>query len=221
MGRFEAASKWLKVHARKKLELTNTVKVWRLDRADLVSVRMIAGHAGYPYDFRQTADSRDRISLEDFMVSWEEAFPFAQEDVLDKWKVKTLNAENFNYYIDRTKLAVAGSLSATTTAKLIGYGLLIMEAEHEALQGAWVEGLRFGRPDAQDVVDSLAARAGRFRPKKEGVELDHSVQFCEAVRNPVIKAALSNAAVNRWGLRGKNRSTVEDARVGKVQFLED
>lgn len=141
------------------------------------------------------------------MVSWEEAFPFAQEDVLDKWKVKTLNAENFNYYIDRTKLAVAGSLSATTTAKLIGYCLLIMEAEHEALQGARVESLRFGRPDAQDVVASLAARAGRLRPKKEGVELDHSMQFCEAVRNPVIKAALSNAAVNRWGLRGKNRST--------------
>jgi len=84
------------------------------------------------------------------MVSWEEAFPFAQTDVLDKWKVKTLNAETFNYYIDRTKLAVAGSLSATTTAKLIAYCLLIMEAEHEALQAARVEALRFGRPGAQE-----------------------------------------------------------------------
>jgi len=37
---------------RKKLDLANTAKVWRLDGEDLVSVRMIAGHAGYPYDFR-------------------------------------------------------------------------------------------------------------------------------------------------------------------------
>lgn len=154
------------------------------------------------------------------MVSWEEAFPFAQEDVLDKWKVKTLSAEKFNYYIDRTKLAVAGNLSATTTAKLIGYCLLILEAEHEALQGARVEGLRFRRPDAQDVVDSLVSRARRLRPKKDGMELDHSVQFCEAVRNPVIKAAVSYAATNRWGLREKDRSTFEDARAGKVEFIE-
>ena len=207
--------------ARKKLDLANTVKVWRLDGEDLVSVRMIAGHAGHPYDFRPGADSRDVISLEDFMVSWEEAFPFAQTDVLDKWKVKTLNAETFNYYIDRTKLAVAGSLSATTTAKLIAYCLLIMEAEHEALQEAGVEALRFERLDAQDVVNSLAARARRLRPKNQGVELDHSVQFCEAVRNPVIKAGVNNAAVNRWGLMRKNRKKMEDASAGKVQFSED
>jgi len=208
------------VGVRKKLDLANAVKVWRLDGEDLVSVRMIAGHAGYPYDFRPD-DSRGRISLEDFMVSWEEAFPFAQTDVLDKWKVKTLNAETFNYYIDRTKLAVAGSLSATTTAKLIAYCLLIMEAEHEALQAARVEALRFGRPGAQDVVNSLAARARRLRPKKQGVELDHSVQFWEAIRNPVIKAGVNNAAVNRWGLGGKNRKKMEEASAGKVQFLED
>ena len=200
---------------RKKLDLANAVKVWRLDGEDLVSVRMIAGHAGYPYDFRPD-DSGGRISLEDFMVSWEEAFPFAQTDVLDKWKVKTLNAETFNYYIDRTKLAVAGSLSATTTAKLIAYCLLIMEAEHEALQAARVEALRFGRPGAQDVVNSLAARARRLRPKKQGVELDHSVQFWEAIRNPVVKAGVNNAAVNRWGLGGKNRKEMEGASAGKV-----
>jgi hypothetical protein len=155
------------------------------------------------------------------MVSWEEGFPFAQTDVLDKWKVKTLNAETFNYYIDRAKLAVAGSLSATTTAKLIAYCLLIMEAEHEVLQTARVEALRFERPGAQDVVNSLAARARRLRPKKQGVELDHSVQFWEAVRHPVIKAGVNNAAVNRWGLGGKNRKKMEEASAGKVQFQED
>ena len=96
-----------------------------------------------------------------------------------------------------------------------------MEAEHEVLQTARVEALRFERPGAQDVVNSLAARARRLRPKKQGVELDHSVQFWEAVRHPVIKAGVNNAAVNRWGLGGKNRKKMEEASAGKVQFQED
>ena len=174
-----------------------------------MSVRMIAGQTRHPYDFGAEPDSKIHISLEDFIQSWEAAFPFAQADVLDRWEVKLLNAEVFNHYIDRSKLAVPGTLSAATTAKVIAYCLLIMEAEHEALQAARVESLRFERPDAQEVVDSLAARARRVRPKKEATQLDHSVQFCEAVRNPVVKAGVNNAAVHRWGLREKKRSTPE------------
>lgn len=193
----------MKVSARRKLDPANAAKVWRLDGDDLLSVRIIAGNARHPYDFGPEPDSKTHTSLEEFMQSWEEAFPFAQADVLDKWKVNSLNAEVFNHYIDRTKLTVPGTLSATTTAKLIAYCLLIMEAEHEALQVARVEALRFARPDAQDVVNSLAARARQVGPKQKGVELHYSVQFCDAVRNPIIKAGVNNAAVNRWGLRGK------------------
>lgn len=203
----------MKVSARRKLDPANAVKVWRLDAEDLGSVRMIAGHARYPYDFGPEPHSKTLISLEDFIQSWEERFPFAQADVLDKWKVSAFNAEVFAHYIDRAKLTVPGTFSATTTAKLIAYCLLIMEAEHEALQAAWVESLRFSRPDAQDVVNSLAARARRVGPNKDGVELDHSVQFCEAISNPVIRAGVNNAAVNRWGLSEKNRKRIEKARV--------
>jgi predicted heme/steroid binding protein len=52
----------------------------------------------------------------------------------------------------------------------------------------------------RDVVDSLSARAGRVIATKAGSELDYSLQFCAAVRNPVIQAGVNNAAVHRWGL---------------------
>jgi len=149
------------------------------------------------------------------MESWEETFPFAQADVLDKWKVNSLNAEAFDHYIDRTKLTVPGTLSAMTTAKLIVYCLLIMEAEHQALQAAWVRALQFVRPDGQDVVNSLAARAREADPKKEGTALDHGVQFSEAVRNPVVQVGVNNAAVNRWGLSEMNRKKIEKAGAEK------
>ena len=188
------------VSARRKLDPSHAVTVWRLDGDDLGYVRMVAFRLRHPYDFGP-GQSRISISLEDFILSWEESFPFARADVLDKWEVDSLNAEVFNHYIDRTKLAVPGTLSATTTAKVIVYCLSIMEAEHEALQAGSVEALRYARPDAQDVVNSLAARARLAGRSKERMELDYSVQFCEAVCNPVVKAGVNNAAVNRWGLR--------------------
>ena len=207
----------MKASARRNLDPAHAVTVWRLDGDDLSSVRSIAGRSLRPYDFRQKPDSKTRIPLEEFILSWEEVFPFAKADVLDRWEVNSLNAEAFNHYIDRTKLGVPGILSAKTTAKLIAYCLLIMEAEHEALQAARVEALRFVRPDAQDVVNSLLARARTGGVEKEGAELDYGVQFCEAIRNPVIKEGVNNAAVNRWGLRGNNRKKLEQACTGEEQ----
>ena len=207
----------MNVSARRKLDPAHAVTVWRLDGDDLGSVRRIAGRSLRPYDFRAQPDSETRMPLEEFILSWEEVFPFAKADVLDRWKVNALNAEAFNHYIDRTKLGVPGTLSATTTAKLIVYCLLIMEAEHEALEAARVKALRFVRPDAQDVVNSLASRARPAGRKKEGADLDYGVQFCEAVRNPVIKAGVNNAAVNRWGLRENNRKKIEEADAGNEQ----
>jgi hypothetical protein len=59
--------------------------------------------------------------------------------------------------------------------------------------------------DAQDLVNSLSARAARADLGKAGGELDHSLQFCTAVRNPVIRAGVNNAAVHRWGLRDEEQ----------------
>lgn len=185
--------------ARRKLDPANVVKVWKLDDEELASVRLIAAREPHPYNFA-ASDSMERLSLEDFLREFQEAFPFAQTDILDKWNVPSFNADSFNHYIDRSRLTMPGTLSAKTTAKLIVYCLRIMEAEHEILQGDWVRSLRRVRRDAQDVVNSLSARAGRVIATKPGSELDYSLQFCAAVRNPVIQAGVNNAAVHRWGL---------------------
>jgi hypothetical protein len=200
------------VSARRKLDPASAVKVWRLNAEELALIRIIGGQARYPYDFGAAGDAEAQTSLEEFMQSWEETFPFAQADVLDKWKVNSMNAEAFKHYIDRAKLTVPGALSATTTAKLIVYCLLILEAEHQALQAAGVKALQFFRPDAQDVINSLAARAREIDPKKEGSELDHSFQFAEAIRNPVVQAGVNSAAVNRWGLHDKDQMEKDLAR---------
>jgi hypothetical protein len=202
------------VTRRKKLDPTRIAKFRRLTSEDLAAVQVIARTGCHPYNFG-TAPAAEHTSLEEFIQSWEEEFPYAQADVLDKWAVPTLNAEAFDHYIDRQKLTIPGSFSATTIAKLIVYCLLIMEAEHQALQEAWLKALRYVRPDAQDVVDSLAARAQRADPKRTGYEVDHSVQFADAVRNPVIQAAVNNAAVNRWGLSPKNQKRIAKAQAAK------
>jgi hypothetical protein len=175
------------------------VKVWKLDDEELASVRLIAAREPHPYNFA-ACDSMERLSLEDFLREFQEAFPFAQTDILDKWNVPSFNADSFNHYIDRAQLTMPGTLSAKTTAKLIVYCLRIMEAEHEILQADWVRSLRRVRTDAQDVVNSLSARAGRVIAIKAGSELDYSLQFCAAVRNRVVQAGVNNAAVHRWGL---------------------
>jgi hypothetical protein len=187
------------VSARRKLDPANVVKVWNLADEEMASVRLIAGREPHPYNFA-ASDSTAHLALEDFLLEFQETFPFAQTDILDKWNVSSFNAESFNHYINRAQLTLPGTLSAKTTAKLIVYCLRIMEAEHEILQGEWVRSLRRVGTDAQDLVNSLSARAGRVDASKAGTELDYSLQFCAAVRNPVIQAGVNNAAVHRWGL---------------------
>jgi hypothetical protein len=197
------------VSRRKKLNPDGVPKVWRLTAEDFESIRKVVRKGRYPYDFSATPGSETSISLEEYLQRWEETFPFAKTDVLDKWRVNFLSPDAFNYYIDRAKITVPGTFSGATTAKLIIYCLLIMEAEHEALQEARVRALKFVRPDAQDVVNSLAARSQALDGDRECRGLDLSVQFSEAVLNPVVRTAVNNAATKRWGLSPKNRELTE------------
>ena len=185
--------------ARRKFDPANVVKVWKLDEEDLASVRLIAGREPHSYNFA-ASDVTHHLSLEDFLRLFQETFPFAQTDLLDKWNVPSFNAEAFNHYINRKQLSVPGTLSAKTTAKLIVYCLRIMEAEHEILQAGWVRSLRRVGTDAQDLVNSLGTRGARVDEAKAGSELDYSLQFCAALRNPVVRAGVNNAAIHRWGL---------------------
>ena len=199
---------------RKKLRATDLPTVRSSTAEELQVIRRIALRTRLPYNFGPAPNPKTHTSLEEFIQSWESTHPFASADVVDKWNLESLNAETFDRFIDRAKLAVPGYLSAVTTAKLIAYCLLIMEAEHEALQAYWLTTLQFVRPDAQDVVNSLAARA---RAAKPGSSLDHSRQFADAVRNPVVEAGVNNAAVNRWGLSDKNRRKIAKAQAEKAR----
>ncbi len=199
---------------RKKLRATDLPAVRRSTAEELQVIRRVALRTGHPYNFGPAPNPKTHTSLEEFIQSWESTHPFASADVVDKWNLESLNAETFDRFIDRANLAVPGYLSAVTTAKLIAYCLLIMEAEHEALQAYRLRTLQFVRPDAQDVVNSLAARA---RAAKPGSSLDHSRQFADAVRNPVVEAGVNNAAVNRWGLSDKNRRKIAKAHAEKAR----
>jgi hypothetical protein len=202
------------VAPRKKLRATDLPAVRRSTAEELQVIRRVALRTGHHYNFGPAPNPKTHTSLEEFIQSWASTHPFASADVVDKWNVESLNAETFDRFIDRAKLSVPGYLSAVTTAKVIAYSLLIMEAEHEALQAYWLKTLQFVRPDAQDVVNSLAARA---RAGKPGSSLDHSQQFADAVRNPVVEAGVNNAAVNRWGLSDKNRRKIAKAQADKAR----
>jgi hypothetical protein len=202
------------VAPRKKLRATDLPAVRRSTAEELQVIRRIALRAGHPYNFGPAPNPKTHTSLEEFIQSWESTHPFAVADVVDKWNLESLNAETFDRFIDRTKVFVPGYLSAVTTAKVIAYCLLIIEAEHEALQAYWLTTLQFVRPDAQDVVNSLAARARAARPESN---LDHSRQFADAVKNPVVEAGVNNAAVNRWGLSDKNRRKIAKAQAEKAR----
>ena len=199
---------------RKKLRATDLPTVRSSTAEELQVIRRIALRTQHPYNFGPAPNPKTHTSLEEFIQSWESTHPFASADVVDKWNLESLNAETFDRFIDRAKLSVPGYLSAVTTAKVIAYCLLIMEAEHEALQAYWLTILQFVRPDAQDVVNSLAARARAARPESN---LDHSRQFADAVRNPVVEAGVNNAAVNRWGLSDKNRRKIANAQAEKAR----
>jgi hypothetical protein len=202
------------VAPRKKLRATDLPTVRSSTAEELQVIRRIALRTRHPYNFGPAPNPKTHTSLEEFIQSWESSHPFAVADVVDKWNLESLNAETFDRFIDRTKLSVPGYLSAVTTAKVIAYCLLIIEAEHEALQAYWLKKLQFVRPDAQDVVNSLAARTRAARPESN---LDHSRQFADAVKNPVVEAGVNNAAVNRWGLSDKNRRKIAKAQAEKAR----
>jgi hypothetical protein len=202
------------VAPRKKLRATDLPTVRSSTAEELQVIRRIALRTRHPYNFGPAPNPKTHTSLEEFIQSWESSHPFAVADVVDKWNLESLNAETFDRFIDRTKLSVPGYLSAVTTARVIAYCLLIIEAEHEALQAYWLKKLQFVRPDAQDVVNSLAARTRAARPESN---LDHSRQFADAVKNPVVEAGVNNAAVNRWGLSDKNRRKIAKAQAEKAR----
>jgi hypothetical protein len=157
-------------------------------------------HFSFPYNFASPPRPGTKTALAEFIRDYEKEFPYALRDLVDKLKLDSFSAESFDHHIDRNLLATPGHLSAVTVAKLIHYCLLILESEAEII--AW-ERIDFGiprMPDAHEIARVVAAKVNRYENRTKIPEYDHVGQFLSAVKHPVIGRAVSNAAINRWGL---------------------
>ena len=157
-------------------------------------------HFSFPYNFAPPPKPGTKATLAEFIRDYEKEFPYAPRDLVDKLKLDSFSAESFDHHIDRNLIATPGHLSAVTVAKLIHYCLLILESEAEMI--AW-ERIDFGiprMPDAHEIARVVAAKVNRYENRTKIPEYDHVGQFLSAVKHPVVGRAVSNAAINRWGL---------------------
>jgi hypothetical protein len=158
-------------------------------------------HLSFPYNFASPPRPETKTSLAEFVRDNEKEFPYAIQDLVDKLQLDSFSAESFDHHLDRNLLATAGHLSAVTVAKLIHYCLLILESEAEILAwGAIRSGLP-GAPDANHLALAVAAKMNQYPHRNQVPEYDHVGQFLSAVQHPIVGKAVSNAAVNRWGVR--------------------
>ncbi|MBV9492023.1 MAG: hypothetical protein JO069_20200 [Verrucomicrobia bacterium] len=133
-------------------------------------------------------------------------FPMARTDACDKWGCPCLSLDNYFRFISERTIAEPGSLSAVTVAKVIAYCLEIVEATAEAIRAD-------GRgPDLTG--EGLVEEIGRLRDLYAGQLKDLSPwwQFHVGVRHPVVRYAINNALMNRWGARGYPPDALPGAR---------
>jgi hypothetical protein len=154
-------------------------------------------HFSFPYNFAPAPRPDTKATLAEFIRDYENEFPYALRDLVDKLELDSFSAESFDHHIDRNLLATPGHLSAVTVAKLIHYCLLILESEAEMI--AWGR-IDFGMPDAHEIARVVAAKVNRYENRTKIPEYDHVGQFLSAVTHPIIGRAVANAAINRWGL---------------------
>jgi hypothetical protein len=158
-------------------------------------------HLSFPYNFSSPPRPETKATLAEFVRDNEKEFPYAIQDLVDKLKLDSFSAESFDHHLDRNLLATPGHLSAVTVAKLIHYCLLILESEAEIFAwGANGSGLS-GTPDANHLAHAVAAKMNRYPNRAQVPEYDHLGQFLSALQHPIVGKGVSNAAVNRWGIR--------------------
>lgn len=162
-------------------------------------------HFSFPYNFGPAPSSGTKTTLAECVRDYEKEFPYAIQDLVDKLKLDSFSAESFDHHIDRNLLATPGHLSAVTVAKLIHYCLLILESEAEMITWTRIDRGVPGSPDAHDIANAVAAKVNRYTDPNKIPEYDHLGQFLSAVKHPIIGRAVSNAAINRWGLSERIR----------------
>jgi hypothetical protein len=161
-------------------------------------------HFNFPYNFGPAPSPETKITLAEFVADYERDFPYAIQDLIDKLKLESFSVESFDHHIDRNLLATPGYLSAVTVAKLVHYCLLILESEAEMITWALIDRGVPGTPDAQDIAGAVADKVNLYPNPHLIPEYDHLGQFLSAVKHPIVGRAVSNAAINRWGVTGRS-----------------
>jgi hypothetical protein len=145
----------------------------------------------YPYNFAEPPYPAIHWQL--FELIDHASFPFAKTDACDKWGCKEISPENFFYTLDRDRLGEPGFLSALTVGKLVCYCLLIAESTSESFHTV-AEGVEL-RGDT--LLERIRLNAEHLSPGIE--EYSPWRQFFAAVRHPIVRWAVNNAMMNRWG----------------------
>jgi hypothetical protein len=165
-----------------------------LSAEEILAVREVV--LQYPYNFAQPPRAQIRWELSDLIHH--ARYPMARADACDKWGCKFFTIENFPRFLDEASLSEPGYLSPMTIAKLIAYCLNIVESMAEGIPDLTGR-TEFNGEDLIDGIDTLAEQA----------DLNEAVrtvspwrQFMIAVRHPVVRWAVNNAVMNRWGADG-------------------
>lgn len=98
-------------------------------------------------------------------------------------------------FIEARQISAPGYLSAVTVAKLIAYCLQIAESTSESMPT--LRGV--SEFDGEDLLSQIAQLQ---KTEMVGVEeLSPWNHFLIAVKHPVVRWAVNNAVMNRWGAR--------------------
>lgn len=156
-------------------------------------LRIKSVQLNYPYNFAEPPYPQIRWDLGE--IIGHARFPLATADAFDKWECPHFTLDNFFRFVEANRISDPGYLSAVTTAKLIAYCLQIAESTGESMQ-------TLGGMSDFDGEDLLAQIARLQKTEMTGIEdLSPWNHFRIAVKHPVVRWAVNNAVMNRWGAR--------------------
>ena len=119
----------------------------------------------------------------------------ARLDPCDKWSIRDFSLENFLRVLEANRIGEPGYLAPITIAKVVAYGLQIVESTTESMEV--LAGLRVWTGEDLLVQIRTLACAGLIDD-----ELSPWRQFWIANRHPIVRWAINNAMMNRWGAMG-------------------
>jgi hypothetical protein len=119
----------------------------------------------------------------------------ARLDPCDKWSIRDFSLENFLRVLEANRIGEPGYLAPITVGKVVAYGLQIVESTTESMEV--LAGLRVWTGEDLLVQIRTLACAGLIDD-----ELSPWRQFWIANRHPIVRWAINNAMMNRWGAMG-------------------